>query len=354
MPSADEPSRPSLFWPTYVLGWLAFAAAHGAINLWRDDATAMTAAMTAIRVVLPAALLGLVALAVIRFIIRRAGGYASVAAAHGFAALAYGAAWILIVWATNLMQFYLTSPDFRFFVPGEAIATWHLVTGALIYAALASFEYAAHEWKQRTETARRADIAVAVAKFDPHFLFNALHCVRGLVATNPRRAEDAIDRLAELFRRNLADADREAELISIHEELEYCEDYLTLQKLRFGDRLNWRVEISGDGAAVRLPARALQPIVENAIKHGVEATDGAVAIEIFVDRRQSAGLISIRNTAPEDEKRSRRSFGEGLAFVRRRLEAAYGGGGSLTTETKPGWFEVRLRFPAVSGHMDDQ
>ncbi|GAB4517107.1 MAG: hypothetical protein Tsb0010_01150 [Parvularculaceae bacterium] len=336
-----------------MLGWLAFAAAHGAINLWRDDATAIMAVMTAVRVVLPAALLGLVALGVIRFIIRRAGGYAFAATAHGAAALAYGAVWILIVWATNLVQFYLTSPDFRFFVPGEGIATWHLVTGALIYAALASFEYAAHEWKQRMETARRADIAVSVAKFDPHFLFNALHCVRGLVATNPHQAEDAIDRLAELFRRNLAQADHEAELIPIRDELDYCEDYLALQKLRFGARLKWRIEIARDGAAIRLPARTLQPIVENAIKHGVEATDGAVAIEIIVNRRQSAAQISICNTAPEDGERPQRSFGEGLAFVRRRLDAAFADDYALAMETKGGWFEVRLRFPAAPIQLKD-
>jgi two-component system sensor histidine kinase AlgZ len=183
------------------------------------------------------------------------------------------------------------------------------------------------------------------ARIRPHFLFNSLNAVLSLIRQDPRRAEVAIEDMAELFRVLMAD---NRELTPLAREVELCRQYLGLEQLRLGERLHveWRTDKMPADALV--PPLVLQPLLENAVYHGVEPRlePGTVSIDIYAVREQVHAVL--RN--PYQSRGNHHAGNKmALANIRERLQLHFDAEASLTTRVGDGFYEVRIVMPYVRG-----
>ena len=210
--------------------------------------------------------------------------------------------------------------------------------GALVAAVLV----AALVWraKARMPAGTTAQLAELQARIRPHFLFNTLNTAIALVREEPAKAENLLEDLSELFRHALADTQ---ESVPLWQELELAEHYLAIEQVRFGDRL--KVEWSVDEAASRakLPPLILQPLVENAVKHGVEPSPGGAMVRISTKRRGGVVIIKVTNTVPAGS--GRRGHGLALDNVRQRLTLLHDVQGRFQSALVKDVFQVRLEIP---------
>jgi two-component sensor histidine kinase len=178
----------------------------------------------------------------------------------------------------------------------------------------------------------RSELRALRAQVNPHFMFNALNTIAGLIPKRPERAEETIEQLAEVFRYTLSRSERE--WVRLHEELEAVRAYLAIEQTRFGDRLQFSV-ITGEGAeSVRIPAMIVQTLAENAVKHGVGAIRTTGRIDISVTVSTERLLIKVSDNGPGFEESAMRSFnsggGHGLRNIRDRLRGYFGEAASLS------------------------
>ena len=194
--------------------------------------------------------------------------------------------------------------------------------------------------KARTPAATAARLAELQSRIRPHFLFNTLNSAIALVRAEPRKAEAVLEDLAELFRSALADP---AESVTLGQEIVLAQRYLDIEQIRFGDRLRvqWHLDASADAA--RLPPLLLQPLVENAVRHGVEPSASGAELKISTLRRGSTVVIKITNSAPAGAGPP--GHGLALANVRERLFLLHDVQAQFKTAFKDGLFQVRLEIP---------
>jgi two-component system, LytTR family, sensor histidine kinase AlgZ len=179
------------------------------------------------------------------------------------------------------------------------------------------------------------------ARIRPHFLFNSLNAVLSLIRKDPKRAEGALEDLAELFRTVMADNRR---LIALGEELSLCRQYLNLEQLRLGDRLrvDWRLDPAIEEALV--PPMVLQPLVENAVYHGIEPGIEPGVIEVHIERRKDRLWLQLTNPYHKDYQH-RQGNHMALANIRERLQLHFDVEASLDTRIADGRFEIGIAMP---------
>ena len=178
------------------------------------------------------------------------------------------------------------------------------------------------------------------ARIRPHFLFNTLNSAIALVREEPAKAESLLEDLSELFRHALADSN---EAVPLKQELELAHHYLAIEKVRFGDRLNIEWSLDERSFDAKLPPLILQPLVENAVKHGVEPSATGATVRISTQRRGSVVVIKVTNTVPAGSGVT----GHGLALdnVRQRLKLLHDVQGQFQSALVDGVFQVRLEIP---------
>ncbi len=220
----------------------------------------------------------------------------------------------------------------------------YLLAATLGYLLLA-FEASRKARQQALELqvlAREAELQAFRTQIDPHFLFNCLNSISSLCGSDPPAARHAAVRLGDFLRASLRlGAD---DTIPLEQELELSAAYLDVERVRFGERLRYRQTVDDDCLRARVPALLLQPLLENALKHGIAhlVEGGEIALGC---RRNGAGLaISIRNSRDPDRP-DERGTGIGLANVRGRLELLYGGRASLVTSVDGSSFQVEILLP---------
>jgi hypothetical protein len=180
---------------------------------------------------------------------------------------------------------------------------------------------------------------------NPHFLFNTLSAIAGLINSRPAAAESMVTQLGELFRATLEE--RDSELVSLQRELELGRQYLEIQRTRFDARFDYRFNVQPEAENIAIPPLLLQPLLENAAEHGLTTQEGSVMVEVDATCVAGEARIVVRNRAAMErvgKRGSQRGFG--LELVRERVRAAFGSAASLTTElTGDGTFLARLTFP---------
>ncbi|MFT3847103.1 MAG: histidine kinase [Propionivibrio sp.] len=172
-----------------------------------------------------------------------------------------------------------------------------------------------------------AHLKLLQAQIEPHFLFNTLANVSSLIDGNPALAKELLDRLNDWLRVALVRA-RSSEA-TLGDELVMLENYLAILKIRFGDRLRWRIEASDRVRQIAFPPMLLQPLVENAIRHGIEPKIGGGEIRIVADIEDGALRVEVSDDGLGLAVESEAGGGTGLANVRARLAALYGNAGQL-------------------------
>jgi two-component system sensor histidine kinase AlgZ len=212
-------------------------------------------------------------------------------------------------------------------------------SGAALAAALvAALVLRARGRMPATTTARLAELQ---SRIRPHFLFNTLNSAIALVRAEPAKAEAILEDLSDLFRHALME---QGESVSLAEELTLAARYLEIEQVRFGERL--RLEWALDPAAneARLPPLLLQPLVENAIRHGVEPSASGADVKISTERRGSMVVIKVTNTVPAGQGAP--GHGVALANVRDRLSLLHDVQGQFKCGLKDGVYQVRIEVPA--------
>lgn len=188
-------------------------------------------------------------------------------------------------------------------------------------------------------------------KLNPHFLFNTLHSIIALTRKDPDAAETALFQFSDMLRYVL-DAEKNGDRVTLEDELAFVRDYLELESLRLGPRLNITWELDDDAARVSLPALSLQPLVENSIKHAFNphSRPGRLLIRTHVDQAGGKLAMTVGDDGPgADPGVVRGSNGLGLRTVERRLQLEYGPRGALDIETAPGaGFVVTMSIPLAS------
>jgi LytS/YehU family sensor histidine kinase len=194
--------------------------------------------------------------------------------------------------------------------------------------------------------ATEAELKALRAQIDPHFLFNTLNTIAQLIHSDSSQAEATVERLAELFRYVLAGSERG--MVALEEELTFVDSYLEIERARFGERLHVTREVTSETRTVLVPSLILQPLVENALRHG-RGPDGSVDLTIRVHRQGNTVIITIADQGPgmpPDTLTSPTSSGHGLRNVDARLRKTYGEEQGLEVAGNvPRGTEVRFRIP---------
>jgi LytS/YehU family sensor histidine kinase len=244
-----------------------------------------------------------------------------------------------IPWTSFVQQLFIRNLDFT-------LMTYTTVLG-LSYALHYSRESQARAVKEAQLETRlvEAKLRTLQAELQPHFLFNTLHAISSLVHTNPDGADRMISRLSDLLRLTF---DRSgASRVSLQEELEFLQKYLEIEQTRFQDRLTVRFDVDPDTLDAEVPRLILQPLVENAIKHGVSPKPGAGLVQIST-RRQGQKLwieISDNGVGLSAGARARLRSGVGLSNTRDRLEVLYGADHRIQFSDETKGLAVSLEIP---------
>ncbi len=215
---------------------------------------------------------------------------------------------------------------------------------ALTGAMLAALVFQTERWRERARlpAAAAARLADLQTRIRPHFLFNTLNTAITLVQLDPKRAEEVLEDLSDLFRAALGALEQATTLGA---EIELSRRYLAIEQLRFGRRLDVEWDLDPTAAAARLPPLALQPLIENAVRHGVEPADKGGTIEIRTRRRRDRVLISVTNTVAGVP--SKPGHGIGIASVRERLRLMHDLDADFRSGlTEDGRFRVSIGVPA--------
>jgi two-component system, LytTR family, sensor histidine kinase AlgZ len=211
--------------------------------------------------------------------------------------------------------------------------------GALLSSVLVAALVLRAKGRMPAETTAR--LAELQARIRPHFLFNSLNSAIALVREDPGRAERLLEDLSELFRHALVS---KGDAVTLDEEVQVARHYLAIEQVRFGDRL--RVEWSIDPRAgdAKVPPLFLQPLVENAVKHGVEPSATGAEVKVTTQRRGSTVVIKVTNTVPGGQGKP----GHGVAQenVRDRLRLLHDVQAQFQTALVDGLYQVRMEVPA--------
>ncbi|RMH48298.1 MAG: sensor histidine kinase [Gammaproteobacteria bacterium] len=221
----------------------------------------------------------------------------------------------------------------------------HLVISAIIGAVFLRYFYLQYSYRERLAAEAKARIEALHARIRPHFLFNTLNTIAELLYQDTVLAEKALHALARMFRASLTNPDA---LVPWTQELELSEHYLMLEKWRLGDRLevDWRLKQPKKLSQVMVPALVLQPLLENAIVHGIacRAQGGSIVVDVEIKRDKL--IIQVCNPMPTSAGESS-GHGMALANIRERLRWLYGLEAGVAVGQEDDRFCVRVTLPAV-------
>lgn len=242
--------------------------------------------------------------------------------------------------AVQVVAVAVTALSFSQFGDGATYSLWRWLVWAVIAASicLLYFDYRGRRYSPALTEAR---LMALTLRIQPHFLFNSLNAVLGVMRSDPRRAEQVLEELADLFRVLMKD---NRELVPLCDELTLCERYLDIEQLRLGDRLQVQWSLDDCPRDALVPPFMLQPLLENAIYHGVEPCGAPSGIVVKVSRHAGEVRIEVDNPIPE---MARNHGGNHMALnnIRERLTLFFDLEGSLEATQTDGRYRVVIRLP---------
>ena len=216
--------------------------------------------------------------------------------------------------------------------------------GFVIAAVALRYFYVSHQWRRNIEMRAAARVHALQARIRPHFLFNSMNTIASLTRSDPALAEQAVQDLADLFRASLSD---QRQTITLEEELEVARTYQRIEELRLGARLKVSWKVAGLPRDARVPGLLLQPLLENAIYHGIEPRPAGGTVTITGEL--AGGLITLIVRNPVGERQSEREGNRlALANIRERLGLLYGDVALVKAGRFDDEYIVTLRFPHVT------
>lgn len=222
----------------------------------------------------------------------------------------------------------------------------NLALGLIVTALALRYFYVSQQWRLNVETQAHMRISALQARIRPHFLYNSMNTIASLTRTDPALAEGTVLDLADLFRASLRE---QRNLVPMEEELELTRSYQRIEQQRLGERLRVRWDVAALPPRALIPSLTLQPLLENAIGHGIENRPGGG--EVIVEGSVADGvlLLTVRNPLPPENPRGHAGAGHGIALdnIRERLTLLFGSRASLTAGRRGDEFVAQLRFPVT-------
>jgi len=219
-------------------------------------------------------------------------------------------------------------------------------TSAIVIALAMRYLYVASEWRRSIVLEAQARISALQALIRPHFLFNSMNTIASLTRSDPKRAEEAVEDLADLLRANLG---VQKDRTPLKEELEVAAIYQRIEKLRLGDRLRVRWDVADLPMRAEIPSLTIQPLLENAIYHGIELLPDGGEVNISGKRINDNLEIEIRNPIARDKRRNSAGNQMALSNIRQRFELAYGVQATVDVTETDSDYSVHLVFPCDEG-----
>jgi len=259
-------------------------------------------------------------------------------------------AYLLVVIITAIIaalaQYFLNHIHYQW---GDRPETFgHFITRATSISAIMTFVtmryfYVQQKWKQQIELESQARIEALQARIRPHFLFNSMNIIASLIQSHPKLAEQAVEDLSEIFRATLKDT---GSMVPLKEEWRLCRNYLRIEGLRLGERLKVDADLSMAPEDAAIPMLTLQPLVENAIYHGIQSLTmgGTVKVRAIMENNQIS--ITITNPVPKDSQPKPPQGNKiALANIKHRLNLLFGSHAKLILHASTDYYEVILTFP---------
>ncbi len=334
-------------WRIYAAAWLGYALFIGFVaqleRLTQGQLSWFVTAKAAASV-LPAGVLLALAWPLTGWLLRQPRPV--VFAVHAVAGLFAAAASTFLMWAFSQAS---TGPLIRWVWPFMYSLMIYIVVAVAFYLVRASRDAQRHAlaFEQAQALLVTAELDALRSKLNPHFLFNTLHSIIALTRKDPRAAEAALFRFSDMLRYVLATEKNGSDRVTVEDELDFVRDYLDLEALRLGERLQVEWDIAPEAGSRTLPPLTLQPLVENSIKHAFNprSQPGLLAIRVAVDAGQLS--MSVRDDGPgADPDAVATSRGLGIRTVERRLRLGYGARAVFNVDTAPGaGFRVALSLP---------
>ncbi|MEF8834064.1 MAG: histidine kinase [Halofilum sp. (in: g-proteobacteria)] len=214
------------------------------------------------------------------------------------------------------------------------------VISVIVSAIVLRYFYVTAQWRRDVEASATAQVQALQARIRPHFLFNSMNTIASLTRSDPATAERAVEDLSELFRASLA----HKTFVPLREELELVGSYLRIEGQRLGQRLQVEWDLDAEAADIEIPALSLQPLVENAVYHGIEQCAAGGRIGIGTRADAESVTVTITNPLPVSP---RPSTGHRIAQdnVRQRLAFAYDEEARMDVEDADGDYRVTIRIP---------
>lgn len=210
-----------------------------------------------------------------------------------------------------------------------------------------------YNWQERQKESQRKSDVEALSReaelfklrqqLQPHFLFNSLNSINALIGLDPQQARKMVQQLSDFLRGTLKK--EESQMVTLEEEVSYLNLYLEIEKVRFGNRLQTRIDISEGCKTALLPTLLLQPIVENAIKFGLYDTTGQTLITITCHLDQHELVIIVSNPYDPETSVPKKGTGFGLSSIKRRLYLLFARNDLLITNAKDTIFETIVKIP---------
>ena len=253
---------------------------------------------------------------------------------------------LLVTLAVSEMAFWLLVSSNAFTAINSGLHMQFLLRSLTISTVIAAvvlrYLFIQHQWRMQLQAEARSRIQALQARIRPHFLFNSMNTIAALTRSQPDTAEEAIQDLADLFRASLNNSHERATLA---EELDLARRYLNIEALRLGSRLRVEWDMGGVSPGTRVPPLVLQPLLENAIYHGIEPLPGGGLIR--VTGVVQGGMVEITITNPVSGQAAGGSEGNHIAQdnIHQRLVLAYGAGSGLEASRTDDEYRVSIRFP---------
>lgn len=252
--------------------------------------------------------------------------------------LAY--AWILV--ASTLVGFaalYIQVESLNLLWP--SLATQILITMVIAGVALRYF-YVQQQLQEQTKAELRARIQALQSRIRPHFLFNSMNSIASLIAIDPERAEAMVEDLSDLFRASLS----EPGLIPLAKELDICRRFVRIEQTRIGERLKMVWEVDPAALEVKIPSLLLQPLIENAIYHGIGPLPEGGEVKVSARLEGDQCWLEVSNPLPDPSTLNTKGNGLALENIHRRLSAYFAGKTGWQTQIDQGRYVLCVQFPA--------
>ncbi len=243
-------------------------------------------------------------------------------------------------------EYFIMTFDYHWGDSPETVGSFMIrcmTISAIISLVALRYFYMQQQWKKRIELESQARVQALQSRIRPHFLFNSMNIIASLISINPALAEQAVEDLSELFRATLRET---SSMVPMSEEWILCRHYLRIEGLRLGNRLkvDWRLDdVPSD---VAIPMLTLQPLIENAIYHGIQPLPEGGEIKVHGSLQGNIVEIAVINPITKVIPRSK-GHGIALGNIRHRLNLLFGSHAKLITQAQDGEYKAILRFPYI-------